>query len=60
MQELLERECELAEIEVLLGRRTGVLAIEAGVGLGKTSLVQAACRRARELGYDVLSARVRT
>ena len=57
MQELLERECELADIEELLGRRSGLLAIEAGVGLGKTSLVQAACRRARELGYDVLSAR---
>ena len=57
MQEILERECELAEIEDLLGRRSGVLAIEAGVGLGKTSLVQAACQRARELGYEVLSAR---
>ena len=57
MKELLERECELAAVEELLGRRSGVLAIEAGVGIGKTSLVQAACRRARELGYDVLSAR---
>jgi hypothetical protein len=57
VQEILERECELAEIEDLLGRRSGVLAIEAGVGLGKTSLVRAACQRARELGYEVLSAR---
>jgi DNA-binding NarL/FixJ family response regulator len=57
VQEILERECELAEIEDLLGRRSGVLAIEAGVGIGKTSLVQEACRRARELGYEVLSAR---
>ena len=57
MQEIFERECELAEIEDLLGRRSGVLAIEAGVGLGKTSLVHAACRRARELDYEVLSAR---
>ena len=57
VQEIFERECELAEIEDLLGRRSGVLAIEAGVGLGKTSLVHAACRRARELDYEVLSAR---
>jgi DNA-binding CsgD family transcriptional regulator len=57
VQKLLEREGELAAIEELLGRRSGALAIDVGVGLGKTSLVQAACRRARELGYQVLSAR---
>ena len=56
MKELLERERELAAVEELLGRRSGVLIIEVGVGIGKTSLVQAACRRAQELGYDVLSA----
>jgi DNA-binding CsgD family transcriptional regulator len=57
VKELLERERELAAIEELLERRSGILTIEVGVGIGKTSLVEAACRRARELGYDVLSAR---
>jgi len=57
VKELLEREHELAAVEELLGRRSGNLAIEVGVGLGKTSLVQAACRRAQELDYQVLSAR---
>src|SRR5262249_53536504 len=57
VQKLLEREGELAAVEELLGRRSGALAIDVGIGLGKTSLVQAACRRARELGYQVLSAR---
>src|SRR5262249_47561592 len=56
VKELLERERELAAVEELLGRRGGALAIEVGVGLGKTSLVAAACRRAQELGYEVLSA----
>ena len=57
VKKLLERERELAAVEELLGRRSGALAIEVGVGIGKTSLVQAACRRARELDYEVLSAR---
>jgi predicted ATPase len=57
MRELLERERELEAVEELLNRRSGALAIEGGVGIGKTSLVQAACRRARELDYQVLSAR---
>jgi class 3 adenylate cyclase len=57
VNELLERQRELATVEELLGRYNGVLAIEAGVGIGKTSLVQAACRRAQELDYQVLSAR---
>ena len=57
MNELMEREHELVSVDELLGRRSGVLTIEAGAGIGKTSLVQAACRRALELGYDVLSAR---
>ena len=57
MKALLERERELAAIGELLGRCSGLLAIEAGAGIGKTSLVQAACRRARELDYLVLSAR---
>ena len=57
MNELLERERELAAVEELLGRYSGALAIEVGIGVGKTSLVQAACRRAQELGYAVTSAR---
>ena len=36
MKELLERERELAAIEELLGRRSGILTIEVGVGIGKT------------------------
>ncbi|MGO8839607.1 MAG: hypothetical protein ACLQF1_00280 [Methyloceanibacter sp.] len=54
MQELLERERELAAVEQLLGRCSGVLTIEVGVGIGKTSLVQAACRRAplEQLPHD--------
>jgi DNA-binding CsgD family transcriptional regulator len=55
--ELLEREREFAVIEELLSRRSGALAIEGGVGMGKTSLVQATCLRAQELGYEVMSAR---
>ena len=57
MKVLLERERELAAVEELLGRRSGVLAIEAGVGIGKTWLIDAACRQAQEFGYDVLRAR---
>jgi hypothetical protein len=57
VNELLEREHELAAVEELLKRRSGMLTVETGVGMGKTSLVQVACRRARELGYDALSAR---
>ena len=57
MEPLLERGRELAAVEQLLGQGGGLLAIEAGAGLGKTALVQAACRRAQELGYQVLRAR---
>jgi hypothetical protein len=57
VKELLERERELVAVEELLKRRSGILTVEVGVGIGKTSLVRAACRRAQELGYDVLSAR---
>jgi hypothetical protein len=56
VRELLERERELAAVQKLLERRSGALTIEAGVGTGKSSLVQAACRRAQELDFDVLSA----
>jgi hypothetical protein len=57
VKELLERERELAAVEELLGRRSGVLIVEVGVGIGKTSLVEAACRRAQELGYAISNAR---
>jgi len=57
VKELVEREHELTAIGELLDRRNGVIAIEAGVGLGKTSLVQAACRLAQELDYRVVTAR---
>ena len=56
VKELVEREHELTAVAELLDRRNGVIAIEAGVGLGKTSLVHAACRCAQELDYHVLSA----
>ena len=57
VHELLERERELVAIEVLLERGGGLLVIEGGAGLGKTSLVDAACRRAEGHGYAVLRAR---
>ena len=56
VMELLERERELVAVEELPSRRGGTLAIEGGVGIGKTSLLEVACRRARELDYQVLSA----
>jgi DNA-binding CsgD family transcriptional regulator len=54
---LLERERELAAVDELLARASGILVIEGGVGVGKTSLLDAACRRARQLGFEVLRAR---
>lgn len=54
--ELLERDRELAAIEALL-ERGGVLVIEGGAGIGKTSLLDRACRRADALGREVLRAR---
>jgi tetratricopeptide (TPR) repeat protein len=54
---LLEREHELAALERLLERRSGLLVVEGGAGLGKTSLVDVACRRAEELGYEAVRAR---
>jgi DNA-binding CsgD family transcriptional regulator len=53
---LLERQRELAAMDVLL-ECGGVLVVEGGAGIGKTSLVEAACRRAGERGQDVLRAR---
>ena len=57
MNELLERERELAAVDELLERRRGVLVFEAGVGVGKTALLEAACRRAAGTGFEVLRAR---
>src|SRR5580704_15736301 len=54
---LRERERELAAVEVLLERRGGVLLFEGRAGIGKTSLVEAACARADELGHEVVRAR---
>ncbi|MGZ6564866.1 MAG: helix-turn-helix transcriptional regulator [Solirubrobacteraceae bacterium] len=57
MTELLERERELAAIDELLDRRAAVLLVEGGAGIGKTSLVEAACPRAAAKGMEVLGAR---
>jgi DNA-binding CsgD family transcriptional regulator len=55
---LRERERELAAVEVvLLEHRGEVLLVEGRAGIGKTSLVEAACSRAGELGYEVVRAR---
>jgi SnoaL-like domain len=54
---LRERWRELAAVEVLLERRGGVLVVEGRAGIGKTSLIEVACWRAEELGYEVLRAR---
>ena len=54
---LRERERDLAAVEELLEHRGGVLLIEGGAGIGKTSLVEAACSRADELGHEVVRAR---
>ena len=57
MGRLRERERELAAVEVLLERRGRVLLVEGRSGIGKTSLVEAACWRADELGHEVVRAR---
>jgi AAA ATPase domain len=54
---LRERERERAAIEALLLRGGGVLLVEGRAGIGKTSLVEAACSRADALGQVVLRAR---
>jgi DNA-binding CsgD family transcriptional regulator len=56
VKRLLERERELGAVEDLLDRG-GVLMIEAGAGVGKTSLIHAASGRARDLGHEALAAR---
>ena len=54
---LRERERELAAVEALLKHRGGMLLVEGRAGIGKTSLVEAACSRADELGHEVMRAR---
>jgi len=53
---LLEREGELGALERLLDGG-GVVLVEGGAGIGKTALVEVACGRAGELGWEVLRAR---
>ena len=59
--ELLERELEVAEVTAALGEardgRGQLLVVQAPAGLGKTSLLAAARRTARDNGLRVLSAR---
>jgi DNA-binding CsgD family transcriptional regulator len=54
---LRERKRELAAVDRLLDSRGEVLVVEGWAGIGKTSLVEVACARAAELGYEVLRAR---
>src|SRR5260370_16910669 len=53
---LLERERELEAIEGVLDRG-GVLILEGGAGIGKTSLVNTACERGAAAGQEVLRGR---
>jgi predicted ATPase len=53
---LLEREDELATLEGVL-TEGGVVIVECGAGIGKTSLLTAAAEGAAELGHEVLRAR---
>ena len=48
---------ELAAMEELLRHGGAVLLVEGGMGIGKTSLLEAACERAAGLGHQVLRAR---
>ncbi len=57
MDSLLEREHELAAVDELLDRGSGILVIEGGIGVGKTSLLDAACRRAARSGFQIVRAR---
>jgi predicted ATPase len=57
VEKLVERERELAAIDALLERRGGVLVVEGRAGVGKTSLVDAACGYAEDPGHEILRAR---
>ena len=54
---LLERERELAAIDALLEGGRALLMLEGASGIGKTALVDAACLRAEERGFEILRAR---
>ena len=56
MEKLLERERELAALDDLL-ERGGLVLVEGRAGIGKTVLLDAACRRAADLRREVLRAR---
>ena len=56
MTDLVERDSELAAIEAFV-RRGGVMLIEAGAGVGKTAMLEAACALARREQRIVLRAR---
>jgi DNA-binding CsgD family transcriptional regulator len=56
MIDLVERDSELAEIETFV-RRGGVMLIEAGAGVGKTSMLEVACAIAPREKRIVLRAR---
>ncbi|MBV8944140.1 MAG: AAA family ATPase [Solirubrobacterales bacterium] len=56
MQQLLERERELAVVDELL-ERGGSVVVEGRAGIGKTALLDAACQRADGVGREVLRAR---
>jgi DNA-binding CsgD family transcriptional regulator len=55
---LLERDRELAALDALLDG-SGVVVIEGGTGIGKTSLVEEGCEHARRRGWQVLRGRGR-
>jgi DNA-binding CsgD family transcriptional regulator len=56
VMKLLERELELATVRAFV-RRGGVLVVEGRAGMGKTSILDAACMAARRVGRLVLRAR---
>jgi DNA-binding CsgD family transcriptional regulator len=56
VERLLERERELAAVDELL-EHGGAVLVEGGAGIGKTALLDGACRGAAELGHEVLRAR---
>jgi DNA-binding CsgD family transcriptional regulator len=57
VDKLVERERELAAVDTLLERGGEVLLVEGRAGIGKTSLVDAACRQAEGRGHEILRAR---
>lgn len=56
MQKLLERERELATMDALV-EHGGVVLVEGRAGVGKTALLEVACRRAAGVGREILRVR---